>query len=654
MSKLYFFNDSKQGYTDTNTAVEEFEGDKNFISTSFIRELIQNAIDAEYSSKKPVKLSLRLVDIDKNSQKFLKNLHKDMLPFIKCGENLSSKQKDFIYHDDDLYSKALVVEEFNTIGLNGVVDRKINDEPEWHYSNYMFGRKRASKSQGGGSKGVGKITSNLVSELRTVFFVTTRSDDDEIWAGGKIELDKPIRHGNQVFNDVAFLSDIDPLKDSNIDLDQLSENDKNDIHQPIKNQSEISLIIDTFKLNRSIDNKTEYGTSWIMPAPLHATAETKKVEKLNSVEQYLKIILAEYSWAIIKELIEIDLDGTILNKENIIDMLHEHFPKNEDMWNFYKDVSNFDDSKIIRLKPQWHEQEDLGESFLSDIDLQKVNDDFISESREVICLKLPLKINHNGYDQNTFIKLFIQKLSNEDNRSNEMLFRNYLLITNESNSLKNTYGDGVNIMLLIDDPVAVNFCRAAERPDHLKFVIKQAVRKGYKESSVIENLRAIRTAVKKAYELFNNVELEDTNIFSNIFSIITPLELDEDKPKKKKKPVKKKTKITKKSYPSVTQIEIETLSNCEIKLKPGPNKIRNNQLPLLVKIKANDYALLSGLNVLNLVDDGFANIKEVRNLNSNIKTKNRESFEFEITDENFELHIKDIEISRTAKISWEY
>ena len=96
------------------------------------------------------------------------------------------------------------------------------------------------------------------------------------------------------------------------------------------------------------------------------------------------------------------------------------------------------------------------------------------------------------------------------------------------------------------------------------------------------------------------------------------------------------------------------MSNSEIKLKPGPNKIRNNQLPLLAKIKANDYALLSGLNVLNLADDGFANIKEVRNLNSNIKMKNRESFEFEITDENFELHIKDMEISRAAKISLEY
>lgn len=655
-SNLYFFNDTKQGFTDTNTAVEEFEGDKNFISTSFIRELIQNAIDAVYSSKIPVQLSFRLVDIDKKSQTFLEGLHKDTLPLIKCGESLNSKEKDFIYKDNELYQKALVIEEFNTIGLGGEVDRRINDESDWHYSNYMFGRKRASKASGGGSKGVGKITSNLVSELRTVMFITTRSDDDEVWAGGKIEIDKPIRQGDYVFSDVAFLSNNNPIKDKGKDLDELTGADRDQIHEPIKDNNEISVIKNIFQIKRSINsNNSEYGTSWVIPAPLHATADSKKIQKLTSVDQYLKIILSEYSWAIMKELIEIDLDGTLLNKDNIVDLLHSTFPDDNEKWNFFKDITEYNASNEIRLKPDWYKTDQLEESFLFDDDLKKANDIFTSELRDLVCLKLPLKINHNGVDQNTHIKLFIQKLSDNDSRSNEMLYRNYLLITNESNSLKNTYGDGINIMLLIDDPYAVNFCRAAERADHLKFVIMQAVKKGYKESSVKENLSAIRSSVKKAYELFNNVELEDKNLFSNIFSIITPLDIEKDKkPRKKKKTVKKKTKISKKSYAGVTQIEISEPKKNELIFKPGPNKIRQNQLPLLAKVKANDYALLSGLNVLNLTDDGFSNIKEANKLNSNIQNKTRDSFEFEITDENFELHIRDVLISRTAKISLEY
>lgn len=652
-SLMYFFNDSKQGMTDSNTAVEEFEGDKNYISISFIRELIQNAIDAALSSTKPVRLVFKLIDIDKKFQPFLKDLHKDTLPLVKCGESLSSKQKQFIYGDDELYSKALVVEEYNTIGLTGPVDRKINDEPDWHFSNFMFGRKRSSKSSGGGSKGVGKITSNLASELRTVMFITSRSDDGKVWAGGKIEIDKPIRNDKEVFNDVAFLSSNDPGKA----LGDITDSDKDAIHKPIQDKQEINLLKDIFKISRPVeDNNSEFGTSWIIPAPLHATGDSKKTNKLTSVDQYLQTILSEYGWAIMKGLIEIDLDGTLLNKNNIISLLKSSFPTKSEKWNFFEDIASFPQINEIRLKPNWHESEDLEEAFMTDTDRQKAYDAFESDSRDVLCLKLPLSIIKEDVLQNTFIKLFIQKSSDEDSKSNEMLYRNYLLITNESNTLSNAYGDSINAMLLIDDHAAVNFCRAAEQADHLKFVIKQATKKGYKESSARENLSAIRSAVKKAYELFNNVEIEDQNLFSNIFSIITPLDLAKDRAPGKRKSPNKKTKNSKKSYPSISQILMEeTAISNELIFKPGPNKLRTDQLPLKVQITAQDQVLLaSKLNVLNPSDAGLSKIIVLNQLNSNIQRKSRDFLEFEITSEDFELHIKDLAISRAAKLSMEY
>ena len=614
-SKLYFFNDSKQGRPDTNTAIEEFEGDKNFISISFIRELVQNAIDAVY--------------------------------------DLNSKPKQFLYADKKKKQKALVIEEYNTIGLTGPVNRSINDEPEWHYSNYMFGLKRSSKSRGGGSKGVGKITSNLASELRTVIFVTSRSDDNEVWAGGKIELDKPQRSGDEVFNDHAFLSSNDPGKS----LKDITELDRDKIHQPITDQQEIKLLKDAFQIERPITNgNSEYGTSWVIPAPIHATSDSKTTQKLTSVDQYLETILSEYGWAIMKGLIEIDLNGKELNQEKIIPLLKSTFPNNIEKWTFFEDVALFPTINEIRLKANWYENDNLEDAFLSEPDLTKAHDGFESGNRDVICLKLPLSIIKEDVLMNTSIKLFIQKSSDLDSKSNEMLYRNYLLITNESNTLSNTYGDSINAMLLIDDDVAVNFCRAAEQADHLKFVIKQAVKKGYKESSVKENLKAIRCAVKKGYEMFNNVEIEDQNLFSNIFSIITPLDLKEKQPKKRKKPAKQKTKISKKSYAGVSQIVMHAdPAKDEITFKPGPNKLRQSQLPLSVKVKLNDLTLLSSkLNILNLVDDGFSFINVVNKLNSDIQNNGRDFLEFEVTDEDFELHIKDIAVSRTAKISLEY
>ena len=43
------------------------------------------------------------------------------MPLIKLG---ISSSKKFTYSDEDLYKKALVVEEFNTIGLTGEYNRK--------------------------------------------------------------------------------------------------------------------------------------------------------------------------------------------------------------------------------------------------------------------------------------------------------------------------------------------------------------------------------------------------------------------------------------------------------------------------------------------------------------------------------------------------
>ena len=73
MSKLNFFNDVAQGREAGNSAIRQFEDDRNLLSISFIRELIQNAIDAcNKNSGQPVKLVFRLIDVDTKHQTYLK------------------------------------------------------------------------------------------------------------------------------------------------------------------------------------------------------------------------------------------------------------------------------------------------------------------------------------------------------------------------------------------------------------------------------------------------------------------------------------------------------------------------------------------------------------------------------------------------------
>ena len=647
-SSLHFFNDLVQGREAGNSAIRAFEADNNFISTSFIRELIQNAIDAwNKSSGRPVKLAFRLVDIEDQHQTFLSDLYKEVMPLLTMGIN-TKKSKPFIYSDKNLYKKALVIEEFNTIGLTGRYDRKRNNEAEWHFSNYMYGVNRDTKIEGGGSAGVGKITSNMVSELRSVMFITSRSDDHQVWAGGRVEFDKAHTIGNDTFDNCSFLSNSQLTKD----LALLSDLDKDKLCSPIKANQDIDLLKKIFKLKRA---DSDNGTSWIIPAPLHETKDCKKTE-LMSVESYKKIILEEYSWAIIKGLIEIDLDGTLIDQEKVVPMLKETFPNKSDLWDFLLDVEGFPASEIIRLRPEWFEVGELNDAFLSDDDLEKALGTFGSDSKKTLCLKLPVTLKNQGKDEETYFHLFLQKTNNSSNSTNELVIRDYLPITGVAKSLLGVSGDAVNILILIEEEKLVRFCRSAEQPDHTDFIIRRASSRGYTYDSAQKSIRKIKGAAKKIFQFFNNVDIQDEDILSDLFSIITRSESQNKNPKriKKKKPGGV-TSITSVPRVSSSLIDYKKISNSEIRLLTGEKSIDTSELPLLVKVSIEEMVDLGTKNnILNYNDNGFLNISIIKNLNINILNQHRERLEFEISDLDFELHISGLDVSRTIQLSVEY
>ena len=645
MSKLYFFNDVAQGREAGNSAIRQFEDDRNLLSISFIRELIQNAIDAwNKNSGKPVKLVFKLIDVDTKHQTTLKNLFSQIMPLIKMGVGNSSLK--LTYPEKNLYKKALIVEEYNTTGLTGEYNRKKNNEESWHYSNYLFGVNRATKIKGGGSAGVGKITSNMVSDLKAILFVTSRSLENEVWAGGRVEFEAAHTLGNQSFENCAFLSN----NKINKNLNELTEDDRNSICSPISNKSDIDLIKEIFKLERS---DSQFGTSWIMPAPVHQIDQKTKTE-LTSVDSYKKIILDEYSWAIIKGLIEIDLDGLLINKESVMDILYEVYPEKNELWDFMLDVSSFPNTNFIRLKPNWFNCDDLNEAFLTDDEKEKAVEIFESENRETVGLKLPLKLSNQDGDEDTYFHLFIQRAKYLEGKSNELVIRNYLPISGVAKSLLGITGDAVNSMVLITEEKLVKFCRSAEQADHTDFVIKRATVRGYKQVSARENIRAIKGATHKVYQFFNDVDIHDEDILSDVFSITTRKEIENNTKKKKIKKKKRKTKNTNKSSVIIKKMDFEKVSNSHIRFFPGPNLIRNNEIPLKVKVSIEEPVLLgSKSNVLNYGSDGFLN-SNITNSNTSIINKFRDHIEFEIRDPEFELNISDLDVSRTVQFSVEY
>ena len=636
-----FYNSIKKGRSDSNAAIQAFESDNNAISISFIRELIQNAIDARLDKDKPVRLVFKLIDIKKEKQKDLQSLFKRILPLVKLGHN-SKTARDMIYKDADLYCKALVVEEFNTSGLTGPVDLLDNEHSDWHYSNYMFGVNRKTKDEGGGSAGVGKITSNMLSDIRSILFLTNRSDDEETWVSGRTEFEAPYKMGSTTFADVAYLTE-QPIPNKGVE--EITPQEEEAILQPSKGADNIDWFTDTFQIERL---KSDFGTSWVMLAPLQQADQLSSISPLQDISHYLDLILAEYFWAIMLGKIEIVLGDIVLDEESVLEHLIDRFPDAKQSWEFAADVAGFPARSLVRLKPNWAQFDNIDEAFLSVEELDTLRENY-EDGNKVIGLKLPIKVTlPDSSIKDSFVELFMRKRSIEHKISSEYLFRDYLHISGESNQLSRLHGDPVDCILKIVDNPVVQVCRAAEKADHTKFLFNRAKSKGYlKAPEIIKN---IRYSVVCIYQFLNELDVEDENILSSIFFFLTPKAKPKQEEKKNKK---RKTKKTKRTYQSPDRINISA-KNGTLKIQSGSSPYPANQLPKIFDISVVEKGLLSTSHDLNETDSGLENTNEVKVKNIKVHAeKYSNKMTIEILDNDFYLELDGLVLSRAAELRLE-
>ncbi|MBO5438182.1 MAG: hypothetical protein J6A23_11015 [Thermoguttaceae bacterium] len=152
---------------------------------SLVRESIQNSLDAQDpESTEPVRVLFRIgtLNWDEENQKRIHSLFARLEgPLKEFGFSLQDGMRQPM--------KYLVCEDFNTIGLNGSVDRIIRQsEPnaaEEHF--YWFWRNsgRSGKRGGTGRWGLGKTVFNAASLVHTRFGLTLRKSDRKRFLMGK-------------------------------------------------------------------------------------------------------------------------------------------------------------------------------------------------------------------------------------------------------------------------------------------------------------------------------------------------------------------------------------------------------------------------------------------------------------------------------------
>ena len=496
----YQWNAKKRNILEEN--IREPDEKKRFnieghpIAEIFIRELAQNALDAEPEKKgKKVILNLDLLEYKSEYEKSLyrKFINQTILKWLKKSEDIDEKFK--------LNYKALRASDFNTSGLSGkVTDRYSN----WHKYTMRTGTDKLSKNDALGSANLGRVATWACSKLWMVFIRTQITDPSpEIRFIGKC-----LRRSNTPLEDPIFVRSCDEYFRKSNPADFSINTELNNF-----------LSKNIFKNPRESN-----GTDFLFP-------EFSEFE----IAELIPYTIKNWFTPIAEGKFEINIDGLNINKNNYL-KIREEYGSGIDYQNLDKEMMEFviqsrtmnpnlltislkKDLTINKYDQKEYTKEflDTGEQSLKEI-VQKVNDG------EHLMIKVPFKIiKKNGGKINDEFYIGLKMRSQRSGkRSSGLMLRNYQILWKEKNFYEEAkWIKDLMITVISKNPETNKLLTYFETPSHLLF--NESGFTGDLEYDVPNAklfLRLFRRVANKLINLiFEEEEVENKNLLAGFFSI---------------------------------------------------------------------------------------------------------------------------------------
>lgn len=464
---------------------EIFDTEKIPHIQTFVREAVQNSLDARADNSKPVRVRFRFhSDEIGGRQTFLSDLREQKkscgLPW--CDEDWSADRISW-----------LVVEDSNSSGLEGDLHSRTSDF--WNYwLNFGISNK---DGRGRGGRGIGRVTFLLASRIATVIGVTRRANDGVVAACGMGVL-KPKEDGDDYKSSYSYLA-------------EQAVKSVFKLYDDPGFYSDLSAKFGVADYN----DPANIGLSLIIPYP-HESLEPDGVIAA-AIENFAPAILGG------DLVIEVDdhvVDHTSLDGQAV--RVAEHFVHRalkEDPSHILSLLRSASDEADLRITVESTSQNAKLTDFVGQDDLTTIRQNF--ESDGLLKIELSIPVTREGKTNSSRVSCCVAR-SVARGVSADLFFRDGMYLPD----VKSSYRADLDVMVQCDDGELVSYLNFCEGKAHLDLLETKEVKAKLHEVGFGGDITLKRFMKRLMTELrilvLPDQSEPDASIFSEFFSAPRP------------------------------------------------------------------------------------------------------------------------------------
>ncbi|RXH34370.1 hypothetical protein XH99_01085 [Bradyrhizobium nanningense] len=533
------------------TQQDQFNNDEVVLAEALVRETIQNSTDACVLPGGTVRVRFAIVEPSTaESREFFSSLLDGLAPHLTAsGIAVPTAPQRF-----------LVIEDFETTGLLGAIDRK--DEGQFCGFWRRFGRSN-KKGAAGGRWGLGKLVFSSSSTIKTLIGLTRRADDPNVCLMGQAIL-KNHTIGNTELDSVGFWCR--PGTKTGLPTTEHS-------------------LCQHFASVAGLKRSGQTGLSLVIPYVLP-----------DIEEQYLiQATLKNYYFPILTSRLIVEVNGTSINADTFdqvsADMGSEAIAPS--LLSFVRQLQSLRSlSPMVTLPESWQSATITGD-LLGEEQATRLRDQY--KAGEMLFIRAPISISQKTrkpQGSETYIDLFLRP-SSPGERSQTLVVRGSITVPTEG---KKAHLPDCHAALVADHAAISQFLGDAENPAHTQWNERaEKLRTNWNGGHAV--LRRIRAALHEIHAVVaDRIERDDPLALVDFFSI------------PKEKPKERAQKGTTDRHndlppPSPKPFRIQRRVG-GFTLLPNP-KVAPESFPLKIRVRC-AYDVLNGNPFKRFSDDDFS------------------------------------------------